>query len=301
MMRQSAWLPIAAVCIVIPFVGCQSKTQTSAPKPEAFKPVATPAATASAPRTSALKTTELAANGPRLVAPAINPTESPHSEAAHAEPAHAEAAHAEPAHAETAPAEPAHAEPAKKGKAAGPQTRTAFYRADKAPAAIPRVLMSKGNEASCRVKVGDTMPAIALPKIGGGGETNLADLFGKKATVVVFWKSDRRMALQELSDLGPDVIEPFGQQGVTVVGIAVKESDASAQAELKKAGASLTNLLDADGKAFAQVGSGKLPRTYVLDPAGKILWFDIEYSLATRRELHQTLRAVAGNAGSRQE
>ena len=34
------------------------------------------------------------------------------------------------------------------------------------------------------------------------------------------------------------------------------------------------NLLDADGKAFAQVGSEKLPRTFVLDPSGKILWFD---------------------------
>ena len=64
------------------------------------------------------------------------------------------------------------------------------------------------------------------------------------------------------------------------------------QAALEKAGANFPNLLDADGKAFAQVGSERLPRTYLLDPQGKILWFDIEYSLATRRELHQALRAV---------
>ena len=54
------------------------------------------------------------------------------------------------------------------------------------------------------------------------------------------------------------------------------------------------NLLDADGKAFAQVGSERLPRVFVVDPAGKILWFDIEYSQTTRRELHQALHAATG-------
>ena len=83
---------------------------------------------------------------------------------------------------------------------------------------------------------------------------------------------------------------------LSVVGIAVKESDASAEAVLKKAGANFTNMLDADGDAFAQVGSEKLPRTYLLDPQGKILWFDLEYSLATRRELKDALQVVAGEA-----
>jgi hypothetical protein len=55
-------------------------------------------------------------------------------------------------------------------------------------------------------------------------------------------------------------------------------------------------LLDAEGRAFAEVGSEKLPRTYLVDAQGKILWFDIEYSLSTRRELHQALRAVVGPA-----
>jgi hypothetical protein len=78
------------------------------------------------------------------------------------------------------------------------------------------------------------------------------------------------------------------------VGVSVDAPAADAQATLKAAVAQFANLLDADGKAFAQVGSEKLPRTYLVDPQGKILWFDIEYSLGTRRELNQALRAVAG-------
>jgi peroxiredoxin len=177
----------------------------------------------------------------------------------------------------------------------GPKARTAFYRADGKPTTMPHVLMSKADEAACKVKVGDAMPTIELPKLGGTSKTKLTDLLGKKATVVVFWKGDRRMSQQQLADLNGDVVEPLGKQGVAVVGVAVDESAKDAETTFKKSGATFPNLHDADGKAFALVGSGRYPRTYVLDPSGKIVWFDIEYSLATRRELHEALRVITGD------
>jgi thioredoxin-dependent peroxiredoxin len=178
-----------------------------------------------------------------------------------------------------------------------PKPHRSFYRpsgeAAREPATIPPVLLTDAHQALCLIGVGDKMPALELPQVGGR-RTELADLYGKTATVVVFWKSDRRMALTELADLGPDVVEPFQNAGVTVVGIAVGESANSARSVLRQAGARFPNLLDADGAAFAKVGSEKLPRTYLLDPSGKVLWFDIEYSQATRRELAQSLEAVVG-------
>jgi peroxiredoxin len=180
-------------------------------------------------------------------------------------------------------------------KEEAPQSRTAFFRLDaSAPAMMPTVVLSKSHQALCKVKVGDVLPAIDLPQVGVNQRKKLAELYGKAATVVVFWKGDRRMTREALADLGPDVVELFGDKGVAVVGIAVNETAASAKAALDKAGATFVNLLDADGKAFAQVGSVRLPRVYLVDPAGKILWFDIEYSQTTRRELHQALRAVTG-------
>ena len=183
-------------------------------------------------------------------------------------------------------------EPAAPADPNGPQRRTAFYRADaNQPPAIPPVVLSKGHAALCRMKVGDTMPEIELDQLGGG-RRNLADLLGKRATVVVFWRSDRHMARQQLADMGPDVVEPYDESGVAVVGIAVSQPAAQVQRFLQQADADFPHLLDANGDAFAKVGSEKLPRTYLVDPQGKILWFDIEYSLATRRELHQALQAV---------
>jgi peroxiredoxin len=173
-----------------------------------------------------------------------------------------------------------------------PKARTAFYRADAKPPVMPHVLLSKSDEAVCKVKVGDAMPAIELPRLGETNKTKLADLYGKSGTVVIFWKRDRRMAQQQLADIKTDIVEPFHNGGVAVVGVAVDEPDKDAAAAVKKFGATIPNLNDADGKAFAKIGTGRFPRTYVLDPSGKIVWFDIEYSLATRRELHQALEAI---------
>jgi peroxiredoxin len=159
------------------------------------------------------------------------------------------------------------------------------------PATVPPVLLSHQHAALCRVKVGDTLPEIELPKVLGGN-AKLSAMYGKAATVVVFWKADRQMALDELADLGPDVVQKFGTRGVDVVGIAVNEPATDARATIEKTAAEFPQLLDADGKAFDKVGSKKLPRTFVLDADGKIVWFDLEYSLATRRELQQALLAT---------
>jgi peroxiredoxin len=191
------------------------------------------------------------------------------------------------------PAEPAAESPAP--VEAKPVEQTAFAEPADAetaePATVPPVMLTSEHEALCRVKVGDTLPEIELPKVDGGN-AKLSGLYGKAATVVVFWKGDRQMALDELADLGPDVVEKFGSRGVEVVGVAVTDPAAAAGSTISKSAASFPQLLDADGKAFDKVGSEKFPWTLVLDANGKIVWFDLEYSLATRRELQQALLAT---------
>ena len=172
--------------------------------------------------------------------------------------------------------------------------------ANAATTQVPRVELSKSEQALCKLKVGDTMPKFDLPMLDGGNGA-LSDLLGKKLTVVVFWKGDRRMSREQLADMGPDIIAPYADKGVAVVGIAVDEPAQNAQATLETAKASFPNLVDADGKAFAQVGSQRLPRTFVLDASGKVVWFDIEYSLMTRRELKQTLQALVGDSAAPKE
>jgi hypothetical protein len=51
----------------------------------------------------------------------------------------------------------------------------------------------------------------------------------------------------------------------------------------------IVSLVDADGALFRQFATSLLPRTYVLDKNRTILWFDIEYSQSTQRDLVNTL------------
>ncbi|QEG34394.1 TlpA family protein disulfide reductase [Bythopirellula goksoeyrii] len=158
---------------------------------------------------------------------------------------------------------------------------------------IPEVILSTAHSAMCRVRVGDEMPEIELPQLGHD-EVTLSELSGDQATVVLFWKPDRWMSHMALSDLEREVVSSAESEKVAVIGIAVETPEDQVAAEAKSSGASFPQLLDVDGKAFDQLGMVMLPRIYVLDPAGRIVWFDIEYSESTRRELHETLDALKG-------
>ncbi len=142
----------------------------------------------------------------------------------------------------------------------------------------------------CRVRVGDQLPVMKLP-LAKGGEADLASLRGKQATVVLFWQDDPWMSATALRDLATEITP---SEDVAVVGIAVRQPSAELASAVEKSGAEFTQLVDSDGKAFERVGMTKMPRVYVLDGSGKIVWFDIEYSQSTSRELQQTLATLAG-------
>jgi peroxiredoxin len=145
----------------------------------------------------------------------------------------------------------------------------------------------------CNVKVGDAFPGLELATMTGTAQA-LPELYGKNSTVVLFWKGNGWMTRAALRDLGRDIGEPFGKRGVAVVTVAVNQPADATQTTLDKSESKLTTLLDPEGKAFAQIGSEKLPRVFVLDGTGKIVWFDLEYSNSTRRELKQAVQKLVG-------
>ena len=158
---------------------------------------------------------------------------------------------------------------------------------------MPGVYLSEGHKALCRVKVGDQMPELTL-EASDGDKTSLADHYGETLTVVFFWTANRYQARDQLLDMDPDIVRPFSNRGVRVVGIVVGDPTPETKRLLSDSRVTFPNLLDHDQSAFAKVGSEKMPRTYLLDRKGKILWFDIEYSLGTRRALREAIQFVLG-------
>jgi peroxiredoxin len=184
------------------------------------------------------------------------------------------------------------------GDAASARSATDLGQIDPVELVMPRVFLTAGHAKTCLLKVGDPLPEIALADVDGKPQS-LAKLMGERLTVVVFWKLASRYSLEELGDLGPDVIERFGGRGLRAVVIDEQDKAPAVREEARKRGFEFPILFDPNGAALAQLATSKLPRTYLVDASGNILWFDMEYSRSTHRELIQAIRFVlsSGSGG----
>ena len=158
-----------------------------------------------------------------------------------------------------------------------------------AESVMPQVALTEAHAKTCLVRVGDQLPNFELADLKGEKHP-LGELMGAKLTVVFFWTGKLPTALTELADMQSKFQTRFGNDGVAIVGINSGDDPQLAAELVEQAGAKFTNLSDRDRAAFAQVAAEKMPRTYLVDPAGKILWFDIEYSRSTRRDLASAIQ-----------
>ncbi|MGD9127949.1 MAG: TlpA disulfide reductase family protein, partial [Planctomycetia bacterium] len=127
-----------------------------------------------------------------------------------------------------------------------------------------------------------------------GQPVSLYSAFGQnKLTVVCFWKANFPLSLEEVGQLQTYVAGPYAAKGVKVIAINEDDPPNVAAAAFQKEKAAYPCLLDPRGSYFAQVATQELPRTYLVNSEGKILWFDIKYSaLSTRRALEQAIQFV---------
>jgi peroxiredoxin len=164
-------------------------------------------------------------------------------------------------------------------------------RRPKKPAVMPAVLMSQGHRETSKVFVGDMLPDAELPDLSGKKRRFSSD-YGKKLTLVCFFGGRLSSEEQLLLDLTPEVVDQFDKSQVAVIGIGVgRPTDAVAE-QMKKLGVKFPIFVDTDRKAYDAVAKTYLPRIYLIDAAGKILWLDLEYSATTRRQIDEAIRSV---------
>ncbi len=156
------------------------------------------------------------------------------------------------------------------------------------PPTIPKVNLTESLSATCLVGVGDKIPEGTLVDAEGASHA-IQDVLGEKLTVLVFWNSDNIHSVVELEDLARDVAGSLSERGGRIVAVNVGDTAEKAAEAAKEAKADFLILVDPDKTYFAEVATERLPRTYVLDAAGTILWFDLEYSRTTRRHLERTI------------
>ena len=141
----------------------------------------------------------------------------------------------------------------------------------------PEILLSDHHAATCVVNAGDPFPALALPDLEGNTR-ELRQLFGDRMTIVVFWTARNLYVREQFTRIVQETFNRYAALGVKVVAIDVGDAPDAVQELATQNKVTVPCLLDADGQAFGQVGRELLPRTYLLDAEGRILWFDLEYS-----------------------
>ncbi len=160
---------------------------------------------------------------------------------------------------------------------------------------MPKVVLTQEQLDKCHVRDGDMMPDEELPGLDGNPQTLAALRAGQKLTVVCFWKSGetdrgRLKAIEIVGELQA-LSESYSGKGVRVIGINEGDPAETVREQVAAAEANFPNLLDADGVLFHKVATEGLPRVYLLGPEGRILWFDLEFSLTTGRRLEEGIQA----------
>jgi peroxiredoxin len=160
-----------------------------------------------------------------------------------------------------------------------------------ADVSAPQVLLSADHQATCRVQVGDTFPDLSL-MTREGQPTLLNAHLGQRLTIVIFWNHRQPMSVEQIERLQQDFAERYRNAGVAVVTVNVGESPEQLGQAAEPAPAGMVSLCDPRGEAFGQVATGLLPRTYLLRADRQVVWFDLEYSRSTRRELRNAILYV---------
>lgn len=170
------------------------------------------------------------------------------------------------------------------------------------PPSIPEVFLTEAQKSASLVAVGDTLPEGELPALEGDPQP-VRNHFGDSLTVLFFWKpgqsaTEQLREVAALEDLQNDVDVAFADRGVQVVAVNVGGEPEAVKQQLDDAGAKFPVLLDRDGAFLAKVATDFLPRVYLLDATGKILWFDLQWSSAARQSLLQGIDAGLRESGS---
>ena len=162
-------------------------------------------------------------------------------------------------------------------------------------AQVPPVVMSQQHHDRLEVHQNDTLSDEILDGelIGLDGKTHtLRSELGDKLTIVLFWSSDHAYAVEELKYLAATFVEKFADRGVKIVTINQRDSHQLARETAGSAGASsLVTLLDAQ-KTLSKLANGSVPRTYLLDAQGRVLWLDIVFDRSTQRYLYDAIDFV---------
>lgn len=157
-------------------------------------------------------------------------------------------------------------------------------------AEIPSVVLSEQHAAASLFQMGGSLTEFSAQD-AIGDLRRIGDHLGDAATAVVFWNADEPTSLEQLADVNTLLLEPYGDLGIRVILINPLQSPDDVEQVLAELHPSVTALFTSALEVKTdETEEPQLPQTFLLDEEGTVVWYDVEYSRSTRRDLNEAIR-----------
>ena len=136
------------------------------------------------------------------------------------------------------------------------------------------------------INAGDVAPAFTVEMLDGSKVT-LSALQGKP-TLLIFWATWCPPCRLELSKLQEHIIDRYGDK-INVLPISRGEERAKVEEYISKMGYTFAVGLDGDQSIYRKYATNYIPRCFVIDAKGKVLYSGVGYDEAIAKEVEQNI------------
>jgi peroxiredoxin len=136
------------------------------------------------------------------------------------------------------------------------------------------------------INAGDVAPDFTVEMLNGSKVT-LSALQGKP-TLLIFWATWCPPCRLELSKLQEHIIDRYGDK-INVLPISRGEERAKVEEYISKMGYTFVVGLDGDQSIYRKYATNYIPRCFVIDAKGKVLYSGVGYDEAIAKEVEQNI------------
>lgn len=136
------------------------------------------------------------------------------------------------------------------------------------------------------INAGDVAPDFTVEMLDGSNVT-LSALQGKP-TLLIFWATWCPPCRLELSKLQEHIIDRYGDK-INVLPISRGEERAKVEEYISKMGYTFAVGLDGDQSIYRKYATNYIPRCFVIDAKGKVLYSGVGYDEAIAKEVEQNI------------
>ena len=136
------------------------------------------------------------------------------------------------------------------------------------------------------INAGDVAPDFTVEMLDGSKVT-LSALQGKP-TLLIFWATWCPPCRLELSKLQEHIIDRYGDK-INILPISRGEERAKVEEYISKMGYTFAVGLDGDQSIYRKYATNYIPRCFVIDAKGKVLYSGVGYDEAIAKEVEQNI------------